>query len=131
MNKEKVLALADMIESSRKRLEMEGFLNTCGTAACIAGFAFVAERGQSWRKSAAEYWSDWGGGISIPEIAQEYLELTEAQADELFYVWKGPPLDAITREQAVETLRYLAQTGKVNWKRAAKLFPAESAAAAG
>jgi len=129
INAQNILKVADAIEgksipglgffmdyltysgSSAAHLDMIGTPN-CGTVACIAGWASHI-MGQADRPSFSG--------------AQEFFGITEVQREELFYArnhplteddgegWVHAPLDQISGEQAVRTLRHLAATGVVDW----------------
>ena len=128
MNRENVLKVADAIENHT--IEGLGFNmltygsehyrdrsgHNCGTVACIAGYA------QALSGDIAEY---------IPTQAKLFLDLTDDEANELFLRTKerheieynveedlckaDELLDNTTPQEAVDVLRYLAATGKVDW----------------
>jgi hypothetical protein len=81
----------------------------CKTVACIAGWANVL----GGKRERATF-----------TFAENYLGLRPEQHDQLFYASNHPdadegdeygPLTEITPEQAVRTLRHLAETGEVDW----------------
>lgn len=123
MNKERILALADLIERQPFANEFdapEGFgmvsaEHACGTPSCIAGWAYWEAQGRPQiintdYQVAAEYL-----GLAPPETSW-----IESPADRLFF--PGHP-DAnvhragwnATPAQAATVLRHLAETGEVNW----------------
>jgi len=135
VNAENVLKVADAIENraipgvgfnmdwyelndpekakSYDRLNIEN----CGTVACIAGWTHLLFDDDS-RKEPFTH-------------AKEVLGLSYDQARQLFYADNHPdkvddgwgsmqaPLDDITPEAAIRTLRHLAATGEVDWSIAA------------
>ncbi len=122
MNKEKILAVAKAIESGKfKSLKfgMETFCTdedqraACGTAACVAGWAYALEHGVKILKKADLNDIEYG--------AADFLDLSGKQASMLFYADEGNrwqdyenrDLNEVTREQAVWALRQLAETGEV------------------
>ena len=111
MNTERLHLLADVVEKHSKQFRMLTWTNdACGTPACIAGFAAALADGRSTAKKYPEY-----KVRLIPEIGRAWLGLTSTQAGELF----EPTLDdwnQITAEVAALCLRYLAETGKVDWE---------------
>ncbi len=122
MNVQNIIRLADAIESHE--IESLGFNqaawlsfsgyddqsgHNCGTVACIAGWAARIALGRQPDPYGNRH-------ESISAIAAEWLELDETLADELFIaygLWKN--LDKVTSAEAVQVLRELAATGKVNW----------------
>lgn len=122
MNKNRILILADLLEmldhpQSKPKcgFNMNNFRSTydydmsehsCGTTACIGGWAVLAfDEDPEKYVDATEPWG--------PK-AQALLGLNEKTADNLFYnftTFKGE----ITPKRAVKVLRHLAKTNKVNW----------------
>lgn len=82
----------------------------CGTTACLAGHAVIL-------KSAAEGdYSGKYGKYEAKEQARSWLGLTAKQADLLFEPrTESDYLISFSREQAIETLERLRNTGKVYW----------------
>ena len=72
----------------------------CGTTACIAGWAIV--------KWAPDHPHD-GACFTL---AKDLLDLTERQADNLFYPYVASP---VSNSRAAQALRNLAETGEVAW----------------
>lgn len=130
MNKERILALADLIETLTYRNEDnwapdsfnmgrysytydpntdEESGHVCDTPACIAGWAYAMKNNFDENLN----WIKFESGMSA-----EYLGLTSEQASELFY---GRGFSAAKRdievspEEAAKTLRHLAETGEVDW----------------
>ena len=126
MNRENVLKVADAIENhtieglgfnmgsfcaiaDRDYSDQSG--HGCGTVACIAGTAVFVELGE------------FNGPLTFAEFfepARDFLGLNEADAQELFYrLSENDGLDKLlistTTQEAVDVLRYLAATGKVDW----------------
>jgi hypothetical protein len=119
MNKERVLALAELIESQPLvdtwcSGEVHGFnmnreAHICGTPSCILGWAAWEQRGRPDRveKNTDRLYTD----------AQEYLGLDDGSIGRLCYpdeVIYGE----VTPAMAGETLRKLAETGEVDWSHA-------------
>lgn len=131
LNKDNILAVADAIEARTRvgiGFTMDYFIverryiagareippaeaskeEDCGTVACIAGWCNLMN-GKSETTGTFRFASKW-------------LGLAAAQHDELFFASNHPDWDentevlsAISAEQAVRTLRNLAETGKVDW----------------
>lgn len=120
MHKDRILALADLIESMPHTsvtddhgFNMDDFDHVCGTPACIAGWA-IAMRANDLSvnvRSAVDAEFD-----SYSGLASDYLGLSSGVGSDLYY---GPGRDVkladITPAQAAATLRRLAETGKVEW----------------
>ena len=120
MNKERILALADLVEQQPHSIEsgfnMGELIHGCGTPSCIAGWAawesagrpemMVAEEGYAIENEA----SDW---LGLPHIVESSYA-TDLSFD-LFYPI-GFGFDDITPKHAAFTLRRLAETGKVDWR---------------
>ncbi|PCJ68235.1 MAG: hypothetical protein COA62_15845 [Rhodobiaceae bacterium] len=87
--------------------------HNCGTVACIAGHAVIAFR---LELNPIEL----RGGL-ISAIAREKLELTSDEAFNLFHACGGPcsksylSLNQVTQAEAVNTLRYAAVNGVIDW----------------
>lgn len=138
MNTERLSAVADAIERGSPATSNLGFnmrdfaahvdaqhkdytgrAPTCGTVACIAGWA-ASLAAQSPVTPQNRYSS---GATGIFNTARNYLGLTEEEADSLFYVIEmgGYADDAIltqiTSAQAVAVLRHAAATGTIDWAR--------------
>lgn len=125
MNKERILALADLIEKQPHTtvddahgFTMGNWTHACGTPACIAGWAVFAENGSAKFESG-----EW-----VSSRAASYLELDRDDAVLLFEPDLRNPdefeddetdatdgWDEITPSQAAATLRRLAETGSVDW----------------
>lgn len=118
MNKERILALADLIEkqphvklNEAPGFNMSDYRHKCGTPACIAGWA--AEISEENSFNGTNY------------LAEKYLELDRITAKMLFAphfiagyhkAWKS--WNDITPQQAATTLRKLVETGEVDWSHA-------------
>jgi hypothetical protein len=116
MNKERILAVADAIENESVpglQFDMTVYRNSCGTAGCIAGWAFVMFADDGRRR-----WDEWGNYPrgEIFNTAKEVLGLCSGEAWQLFLPEDpvGENYDA-TAEEAVTVLRQLAETGVVDW----------------
>lgn len=91
--------------------------HNCGTVACIGGWAGVLAMGKKTEKSAAKALAN----LNETRI-HEFLGLETEVARSLFlpsHKVVGKWSD-ITPAQAVRVLRHLAETGKVNWRKAGK-----------
>lgn len=87
---------------------------TCGTSACIAGWAILLFDDGAVTVSQQT-------GNETMERARKLLDLTEGQARKLF-LGKNPDgytvpggLESITKVQAINTLERLLATGEVRW----------------
>jgi hypothetical protein len=117
MNVENILRLADAIEKrsiAGLGFNMMNWIDTtlpdvaghpCGTAACIAGWAYILNTGRMQEHSDEPLWV----------TAQKLLGLDVEDADNLFEPGNPDTWADITDQQAVRTLRHLAATGEVNW----------------
>lgn len=135
MNKTNILAVADAIEQHTipwlgfNMLNYKTVVNAdmsghnCGTTACIAGWA------NAIRLRLKETHPSWGGWCEHDGAAdwlgiETYSSSGDSTADKLFYARNHPDYKpdkaeatwaSITAEQAVRTLRHLAETGEVDW----------------
>jgi hypothetical protein len=140
MNKQNILAVADAIEHATLAKEIGlGFnmsayasadsaneynrLNTehtCGTVACIAGWAVTMfEKDGTPREVALDpralvQLDDTAIGV-VSEHAAAALGLSSSIASQLFAPDITGSYDDIEPERAVETLRHMAETGFVDW----------------
>lgn len=80
MNKQRLLDLADTIERGVEGLvfDMNAFEDprTCGTAACVGGWAMFLALGMEFPKDRDVY---------AESVAQEWLDLTNDEVENLFY----------------------------------------------
>lgn len=122
MNKERILALADFIETQvpAKKFSMDAFgvynheihenkygLGNCGTAGCIAGWTLV-----KFKDLVPDVFKEtknvWNSDL-VPEMAGTILGLSSNDAYELFYPsWAGKSWSLITKDEAVAHLRKIA-----------------------
>jgi len=126
MNKERILALADLIEAqphtdvdSKHGFNMNSILHLCGTPCCIAGWAVWEAQGRPERVDRYKYET----GLEIP--AAEYLEMPLdpqhycGPAMQLFYPVDDDINDRNYKDlqpvEAAKVLRHLAETGEVDW----------------
>lgn len=113
MNTERILQLAQYIESlPEEKFDMSEF-HVCETAVCIAGYAC-----QLFKEDKTYDLSGWQ---SYSDFAACALELPRGLARELFLP-SGTEcgysfLECIPKSDAVETLRNLAETGEVKWPK--------------
>jgi hypothetical protein len=98
----------DMLKWARRKTNVDlraplGEHLDCGTTFCVAGFA-----------AACGYPAESLYEIDIPKRAREWLGLSDAQADEMFYRtdYRGLPT---TLDEAVAMLSRYAETGEVKW----------------
>lgn len=116
MNKANIHQVANAIEDKSIAglgFHMNYFMSAnpgagCGTVACIAGWCNLIN-GNDINQSSFYF-------------AQKWLDLSYEEADNLFYANQHPGwatsysvLEDITAEQAVRTLRHLAETGEIDW----------------
>lgn len=97
-------------------------VNTCGTAACLAGFANIAQYGDE--KSIPASGQRWDGSFWTDHfaIARDWLELTEDEADQLF-IPNETALRVTDRDIGLKVLKTFRDTGEVIWD---ELIPHES-----
>jgi hypothetical protein len=143
VNVVEILRLADFMEKLRpKKISMHSYVNenSCGTTACIAGWAILTkaiqqepekagyvtayERARTYvyeqtRDRAYNYAYEQPGHIvGIARAAAATLGLNQETAHKLFHDFPGS-CGANTRQpskkQVVRTLRHLAVTGEVKW----------------
>ena len=119
MNKERILEIADLIETGHERMVFDmgvfGDEHPCGTAACIAGWT-VARFGESGRAKKIDHRRPLNAlffdgalsvlGLSFPEAQRLFAPNEERD---------GVSMAEVTAPHAVRTLRHLAKTGKVDW----------------
>jgi hypothetical protein len=113
MNKERILALADIIEkqphvehTAAKGFNMWGYRHPCGSPSCIAGWAI---------HSFPRVRSDEGPQSHAAKI----LGISWDEASPLFdpehYVEGVMDMRSITPAHAAAVLRHLASSGEVDW----------------
>jgi hypothetical protein len=121
MNKERVLALAELIEKQphvgKEEETTEGFdmaqwFHPCGTPACIAGWTLALKYGD-WTPAL----QDKRGAGGVEADAADYLGLEGTQSAQLFFVGHEAEksLADVTPQDAAKLLRHFAETGKVDW----------------
>jgi hypothetical protein len=86
------------------RIFAETNMHTCGTSACIGGYAFIGATGRL-EATADE---------DMEDVAADYLGLDYEAADKLFYPDLTQAWDA-TPTQAIAVLEHLKTKGKVDW----------------
>lgn len=120
MNIERLKILADAVEGGlpEVKFDMQEWLaegRSCGTVACIAGFAWMVMPQAELEAIDAE---------GVGDIAAAWLGLDTETAKALFVpasegdVFGGISYAQISRGMAARSIRILAETGKVDWKRA-------------
>ncbi|MBD8651518.1 hypothetical protein IFT66_10560 [Rhizobium sp. CFBP 13726] len=112
MNKERILALADLIEqqlhttpSAPIGFTMSDYVHSCGTPACIAGWA-------AWESENQPDFLDWR---QVDFKATKYLGLDQETSEKLFEPEGVSSWFEITPAHAAFTLRHLARAGVVDW----------------
>lgn len=135
MNKENILYVADLIENQpltspadNTGFTMQSYLHSCGTPACIAGWAYAASRGsdgsEDLRPEDRDQWSD---SRTVAGEAQRFLGLDYTTSEQLFLGFEAPvDLVRIKPEAAVAVLRHLAETGEVDWENVGGYEPSFS-----
>jgi len=124
MNKERILKLADIIEVQDDAsihdydgFSMSGYFHSCGTPACIAGFAMAMEfddYSEGLKAKAKESAiGDEVFGSFQDFVPARYLGLDDDLRSSLFAPER--PLHNITPSMAAHTLRNLVETGEVVW----------------
>ena len=105
MSNENILRLAAHMNNLKpEEYDQTSEEHSCGTPACIAGHA-------------AYLAGQWGYGAPQP-FAKEWLDLSWRSAYDLFDpIPYGAANLTPTPQDAARTLRYLAETGKVDWWR--------------
>jgi len=93
----------------------------CGTVACLAGHAaLLADPVRFWSGPTLE--NAWPFDSMVPYVAAKWLGLKKHIADQLFHAfdWSGAVayMERITVAEAIETLRRLRNTGRVDWSHA-------------
>lgn len=88
--------------------------HNCGTVACIAGWSLAVRQGRSVRV--------WGSGAWVK--ASGFLGM-DYNASYRLFLPSGLPVSYsdVSPAVAVEVLRHLAKTGKIDWPRAIKKHP--------
>ena len=126
MNKERILEIADLIETGHERMVFDmtewGEEHPCGTAACIAGWT-VARFGWNGRAMKIDHRRPLGGGRDVFDGALSVLGLSFPEAPRLLAPNEGRDgvsMTEVTAPHAVRTLRHLAKTGEVDWRATMK-----------
>jgi len=106
VNAKNVLKLRDFLLDSDYKFDMGTCVVKDGAAGCIGGFASVLWPEIS--KPYGETYTTWDR-----ELLQEKLRITKDTEFELCFM----PVQTheISREDAIETLTKLAETGEVDW----------------
>lgn len=135
MNKDRLRRVADAIEKAELASKGIGFNmfryisragdglsidqtgRDCGTVACIAGWAAILNDPTNIRESS----------ILVPGRAQEWLELSDDEAEMLFVRAENVlPLTSVSTAHAVTVLRHAADTGEISiraWEKFGHLSP--------
>ncbi|WP_022697888.1 hypothetical protein [Euryhalocaulis caribicus] len=100
MDTERILFLADYIESHPEQFDMRELDHLCGAPCCIAGHANAL----------------WGGKCCSGDSAKEILGLSDTQKNHLFFMSRtGLDLGEVGAPLGAAVLRHLAATGEVDW----------------
>lgn len=78
--------------------------SNCDTVACIAGHAYIVSGIRTLDNDVQD---------AVQDVAQDWLGLTDNQADRLFLPNRR---DLRTREDAIKVLERLLETGEVEWE---------------
>lgn len=119
MNREMMHRIADAIEAGQiggrdVRFNMYTWVDQaydrdgghwCGTAACVAGYAYLYQNGAVGRKIR--------GNVKLE--AQDILDLSDMEARHLFVDHLG--FVTRNRELVPDALRWMAETGQVSWSK--------------
>ncbi len=136
MNREKILEVADAIESASLLKDSVGFNmshyisdmtynehdhmakkrgHVCGTVACIAGWTTLVETqktGIPIDEAQSKY-----GFFGAHYFATKLLGIDSSIAGQLFTPDEFENYDLLTDKRAVAVLRNLVETGKVQWRK--------------
>ena len=124
MNKQRILDLADYIEKSDTYCQFDWFHNNdsehpCGTPSCVAGHLFAMDGGED----TGDHWimKDETGKVrywSVKQYLQKTLDLSHIDTGRLTKACVfSLSNDSPTPEQTAWTLRNLAHTGEIVWRR--------------
>jgi hypothetical protein len=105
---------------SSMRVAPAQMLHDCGTAGCIAGWAFALQNQKS--KDTIDALTE---DYAVDDFAGAWLGLDADTADQLF-VPQRISLHAITRAHAVRALDHLLATGEVDWKSTRRVKKADT-----
>lgn len=110
MNKDKIRELAEHIVEHPNEFDMDYWAGGpaaldrhCGTVACLAGTACIIE-GKTLRRSGllTPITNEHGYTVSVPNLANDILDLTDDQGDRLWFLRHWPRMFAGDYENAVE-----------------------------
>lgn len=119
MNRQRVLKLANKL----KKIKEEGnghwynqkeYMHKCGTPSCLAGWAaaeYLDEHDYIDRDELPTY-----TGWQIMHLAQKWLGINFRMKCQLFDSFPDIA-ESPTIEEAIDTLKFLAATGKVQWPK--------------
>lgn len=117
-----MLSTLEIPEELLPDIEQLASNNWCGTSACIAGAAMAFCDPTAVTEMALNQPASLSGmDLPLWDRAQQLLNLTDDQAQELFAPWNAEHLNyqpqprAITPARAATTIRHLIATGEVNW----------------
>lgn len=115
--------IPDMEESSCTGVyDFDGMYSAreCGSAACLAGLSYLLRTGKPYKLAEWDARVQSSGSVYVNQSEAEWLGLTADQAVDLFVPWahgKYEPedFDYLKRNQAVEVLNHLMETGEIDW----------------
>lgn len=119
MNINRLQLLRDTIASApEEQFDMTHFFGrSCGTTACIAGFAASLSWGKTLHEAAERDCTS--SVMEVQNVAAAWLGLEWKDAHELFLADEAPKwYSEITRTEALRCLNHLIATGEVDWTRA-------------
>ncbi len=108
-NIQRLRAFFTSLEPARFRIETLGGYRTCGTVACVAGWASVL----------AGFQEEGQGIVGTSQAAREWMGLNVHEAQDLFLPdgWNERP-QTYTLPRAIRVLDILIAEGVVDWPRA-------------
>ncbi len=127
MNRERITRLADRVEQlPDDRFTMSRYQYNCGTAACIAGHAVAQMMEDGLISKMPE------SPLYVPSLTKEYLGISDPtmfnhlfKPEHPYALWAADNVlhrGYISKRRAAAVLRYLAETGEVDWS----IYPVDS-----
>lgn len=132
MNTKRLLEIAAHIEAEPDSFAMDEILNPCGTVGCIMGQALMLFEPDAARRSSV---------VCIAHLrARDLLDLTEREANELFYARSCDTTDdegehykdgydviqADYLPLVPDAIRWMVRENKINWRDALDAVTAEA-----
>ena len=118
MHKKNLKKLIDHLESIPDESYQQEYIRhpSCGTPACIAGYAYALAKGYK-RNKRIPLKSETNGNI---KTAKKWLKLKDTEASQLFApypldAWLRPFDSSPTRQDAIDTLKRFLDTGYIVW----------------